>query len=94
MLIRGIGGAIGTAIVGAILATKLDDSLLARVTAHPGGLRGTAMARLEAPAAAALTDALQLAFVVCALVLTLAVLVALRMRDQPLRAYAAAVDRR
>jgi EmrB/QacA subfamily drug resistance transporter len=94
LFLRSMGGAFGSTMVGALLASGFASHLAAiGVTAHIdlGDIRQHAGALSEIPAAMipqvhiALADAFRLAFLACAVVMAAAVFVALGMRDLPLR---------
>jgi EmrB/QacA subfamily drug resistance transporter len=94
LFLRSMGGAFGSTMVGALLAVGFASHLAAiGVTAHIdlGEVRqhGTALAGVS-PAMMpqvhiALADAFHLAFLACAVVMAAATVVALGMRDLPLR---------
>jgi DNA-binding MarR family transcriptional regulator len=101
-LFRSIGGALGTAVFGAIFAHELSVSLAAAGTG-PGGaaLAGTGghlspaqlhalPARLHDAYLGSFTDALSTVFVVAAVVAGLGFLLALLLPERPLRATAGA----
>jgi EmrB/QacA subfamily drug resistance transporter len=78
LFLRSMGGAFGSTLVGAILASRLPVHV---DLSHGGGL-----AHLPAVTSpAGLAGAFHLAFLVCAVLMGLACVVVLRMRDLPLR---------
>ena len=98
LFLRSMGGAFGSTVVGALLASGFAAHLTAiGVTAHIdlGEVRQGATAMAGVPAAmlplvhVALADAFRLAFLACAIVMAVAVVIAAGMRDLPLRSVAA-----
>jgi EmrB/QacA subfamily drug resistance transporter len=94
LFLRSMGGAFGSTLVGAILASRFAESAAAsgvagRLDLGQARSGGAAFAALPQAAQAALHAGLgvafQLAFAACGLALALALLVAARMRDLPLR---------
>jgi EmrB/QacA subfamily drug resistance transporter len=94
LFLRSMGGAFGSTLVGALLASGFASRLMEiGITAHidlgevrqtGGVLAGVAPAMLP-QVQAALAGAFQLAFLACAVAMAAAVVVALGMRDLPLR---------
>lgn len=98
LFLRSMGGAFGSTMAGALLASGFASHLAAiGVTAHVdlGEVREHGGALAGVPAAlmpqvhVALADAFHLAFLACAVAMAGAVVVALGMRDLPLRTVAA-----
>jgi EmrB/QacA subfamily drug resistance transporter len=98
LFLRSMGGAFGSTLVGALLASGFATRLAALgITAHIdlGEVRHGGGALAEVPAAmlpqvqAALIGAFHLAFFACAVAMVAAVAIALGMRDLPLRTAAA-----
>jgi hypothetical protein len=98
LFLRSMGGAFGSTLVGALLASGFATRLAALgITAHIdlGEVRHGGGALAEVPAAmlpqvqAALVGAFHLAFFACAVAMVAAVAIALGMRDLPLRTAAA-----
>lgn len=91
LFLRSMGGAFGSTIVGSVLVAQFNAGLA--VSGLPptdlGALRGGAAISSLNQARAALADGFQLAFAVCLALLAVAVLIALVMRDLPLRSAAA-----
>jgi MFS family permease len=94
LFLRSMGGAFGSTLVGALLASGFASHLAAiGVTEHIdlGEIRQHTGALANVPAAmipqvhVALADAFHLAFLACAVVMAVAVVIALGMRDMPLR---------
>jgi EmrB/QacA subfamily drug resistance transporter len=77
LFLRSMGGAFGSTLVGAILASRLP--------VHVDLSHGAGLAHLPAATSPALTGAFHLAFLVCAVLMGVACVVVLRMRDLPLR---------
>ncbi|HEY1858434.1 MDR family MFS transporter [Acidocella sp.] len=97
LFLRSMGGAFGSTMVGALLASGFAAHLVAfGITAHIdlGEIRQHHGALANVPAAmvpqvhVALADAFHLAFLACAVVMAIAVAIALGMRDLPLRTVA------
>ncbi|HTC08376.1 MAG TPA: MDR family MFS transporter [Acetobacteraceae bacterium] len=98
LFLRSMGGAFGSTLVGALLASGFAARLaelgitahidLGEVRQHGGALASIAPATMP-HVQAALADAFHLAFLACAVVMGIAVVVALGMRDLPLRTSAA-----
>jgi MFS family permease len=94
LFLRSMGGAFGSTLVGALLASGFAARLadlgitahidLGEVRQHSGALASIAPAMMP-HVQAALADAFHLAFLACAVVMAIAVVVALGMRDLPLR---------
>jgi len=98
LFLRSMGGAFGSTMVGALLASGFASHLAAvGVTAHVdlGEIRQHGDALANVPAALipqvhlALADAFHLAFLACGVVMAAAVFIALGMRDLPLRTVSA-----
>ncbi len=94
LFLRSMGGAFGSTMVGALLASGFASHLAAiGITAHIslGDIRQHGGALADVPAAMipqvhiALADAFHLAFLACAVVMAVAVVIAVGMRDLPLR---------
>jgi MFS family permease len=94
LFLRSMGGAFGSTMVGALLASGFASHLAAiGITAHIdlGEIRQHGGALANVPAAmlpqvhVALADAFHLGFLACAVVMAAAVFIALGMRDLPLR---------
>jgi MFS family permease len=94
LFLRSMGGAFGSTMVGALLASGFASHLAAiGITAHIdlGDVRQHGGALADVPAAMipqvhiALADAFHLAFLACAVVMAVAVVIAVGMRDLPLR---------
>jgi hypothetical protein len=91
LLFRMIGGAVGATLAGALLTGRFNDQLRqAGVTAHVTlgmmrGGEGAAVGVAPAVIGPALTSAFHLAFLGCAAVSVLAVMIALATRDVALR---------
>jgi MFS family permease len=77
LFLRSMGGAFGSTLVGAILASRLP--------VHVDLSHGAGLAHLPAATGPALTGAFHLAFLVCAVLMGVACVVVFRMRDLPLR---------
>jgi EmrB/QacA subfamily drug resistance transporter len=92
-LFRSIGGSLGTAILGAVFASRLDDelkrSLGARASAVSGGADPSALHHLPAavrdPYIHAFTDSLSTVFLVAAAFAALAFALAWLIEERPLR---------
>ena len=88
LFLRSMGGAFGSTIVGSVLALRFSAGLraLGLPEVDLGALRGgsASLAGLE-QARAALASGFQLAFLVCAALLLVAVVIAAGMQDLPLR---------
>ena len=100
LFLRSMGGAFGSTMVGTLLASGFASHLTAiGITAHInlGEMRQHGGALAAVPAAMmpqvhiALAAGFQLAFLACAVVMAVAVVIALGMRDLPLRSAAAEV---
>jgi EmrB/QacA subfamily drug resistance transporter len=98
LFLRSMGGAFGSTMVGALLASGFASHLAAiGITAHIdlGEVRGRGGALADVPAAMipqvhiALGAAFHLAFLACAVVMAVALVIAFGMRDLPLRTTAA-----
>jgi EmrB/QacA subfamily drug resistance transporter len=98
LFLRSMGGAFGSTMVGALLTTGFASHLAAiGITARIdlGEVRQHSGALADVPAAMmpqvhiALANAFHLAFLACAVVMAVAVVIALGMRDLPLRSAAA-----
>lgn len=98
LFLRSMGGAFGSTMVGALLTSGFAAHLAAiGVTTHVdlGEIRQHGGALAEVPATmmplvhVALADAFHLAFLACAVVMALAVVITAGMRDLPLRTVAA-----
>jgi EmrB/QacA subfamily drug resistance transporter len=94
LFLRSMGGAFGSTMVGALLASGFASHLAAiGVTTHIdlGEIRQHSSALANVPAAmipqvhVALADAFHVGFLACAVVMAVAVVIALGMRDLPLR---------
>ncbi len=94
LFLRSMGGAFGSTMVGALLASGFASHLAAiGVTAHidlgevrqGGGSLAGVPAAMMPQVHVALADAFHLAFMACAVVMALAVVIAAGMRDLPLR---------
>jgi hypothetical protein len=94
LFLRSMGGAFGSTMVGAMLASGFASHLAAiGVTTHIdlGEIRQHSGALANVPAAmipqvhVALADAFHVGFLACAVVMAVAVVIALGMRDLPLR---------
>ncbi|HTJ90044.1 MAG TPA: MDR family MFS transporter [Acidocella sp.] len=99
LFLRSMGGAFGSTMVGALLTSVFASHLAAiGVTTHIdlGEIRQRGGALSNVPAAmipqvhVALADAFHVAFLACAVVMAVAVVIALGMRDLPLRTVASA----
>lgn len=97
LFLRSMGGAFGSTMVGALLASSFASHLAAiGVTAHidlgevrqHGGALGGLPAAMIPQVHIALANAFHVAFLACAVVMAVAVVIALGMRDLPLRAAA------
>jgi EmrB/QacA subfamily drug resistance transporter len=94
-LFRSIGGCLGTAVLGAVFTNRLTHALAERVPAAAGGapnvnaLDPSALDRLPAPVRdgfiTSFTDALDLVFVVAAVVMAVAFLLTWLLEERPLR---------
>ncbi len=95
-LFRSIGGSLGTAVLGAVFANRLGDILAAdlpggasEVSADVGSLDPSTLPRLPAPVReaylSAFTDALDLVFLVAAVVMAVAFLLTWLLEERPLR---------
>ncbi|MBN8872069.1 MAG: MFS transporter [Rhodospirillales bacterium] len=94
LFLRSMGGAFGSTLVGAILAAGFASELarlgitahieLGEVRQHGGALAGITPAMMP-QVQVALADAFHWAFLACAIAMAVAVVVALGMRDLPLR---------
>ncbi|MEA2228649.1 MAG: hypothetical protein QOF04_2279, partial [Solirubrobacteraceae bacterium] len=94
-LFRSIGGCLGTAVLGAVFTNRLSQALAERVPASSGGapnvnaLDPSALDRLPAPVRdgfiTSFTDALDLVFVVAAVVMAVAFLLTWLLEERPLR---------
>jgi EmrB/QacA subfamily drug resistance transporter len=94
LFLRSMGGAMGSTLVGAVLAGQFAAGLAARgvtVAVDLGALRGGEGTRIALPPAvqavaqAALTEGFHMAFAVCALVMVAAYVACWGLRDLPLR---------
>lgn len=98
LFLRSMGGAFGSTLVGALLASGFANRVselgitahidLGEVRQHSGALAGIAPAMLP-HVQTALAGAFHVAFLACAVAMGIAVIVALGMRDLPLRTSAA-----
>jgi EmrB/QacA subfamily drug resistance transporter len=98
LFLRSMGGAFGSTLVGAILVTRFGSVLaglglsgridLSAAGAHNPALDGLPEATRHA-VTAGLAGAFHVAFLACAVLMAIATLVALRMRDLPLRSSSA-----
>jgi EmrB/QacA subfamily drug resistance transporter len=102
LFLRSMGGAFGSTLAGALLASGFAAHLaelgvsaridLGAVRQHGGAMAGVSPAML-AHVHLALADAFHLAFLACAVAMAVALVVALGMRDLPLRTSAASAPR-
>jgi hypothetical protein len=97
LFLRSMGGAFGSTLVGALLVSGFASRLAAiGITAHidldelnrGSGVPGVSAAMLP-HVQAALAGAFHVAFLACAVAMLVAILIAVRMRDLPLRTSAA-----
>src|SRR5262249_40140365 len=97
VLFRSIGGAIGVALFGAILAASLEGRLDHGIARHAAGALaspqaiGRAAAGLDAQARAAFSGALHLVFLLAAIITAGAFVLSLFLREVPLRRTLASV---